>query len=148
MIQKKALAVLLAVGLLGVFGLGSARATRNDIGVAEASRFGTTVVGLDTGGVGSFGTGNLLYGFNVTVTTANSFASLYDTSSLTTATNTQGTYIDEGGAANIGETFKSDWPAPYKLKTGLSVVTLGHSATAGTNVWVTIYHDKTSSNQI
>lgn len=96
--------------------------------------FETTVAVASTSSLGNFGPGQLIYGFNVRTSAAAGVAGLYDTGNLGLATRTQGIYIDEGGAASSGDTFQSDWPAPYTLVTDLTVIV--------TDAAVTIYHDR------
>lgn len=97
---------------------------------AAAGTFETTAV-TSSGAVSGFGPGNILYGFSVLSGSSGGEAGLYDTTGV--ATTTQGVFIDEGGAATQYNTFKSDWPSPYRLVTGLTVVV--NAATA------IIYHD-------
>ena len=101
--------------------------------------FETTVVadpatgGSDPTLVSGFNAGTILYGFKVITVTTTGVAGLYDTATLTNTAVTQGIFIDEGGTATVGNTWQSDWPAPYKLVTGL--------VTVQNNCDVVIYHD-------
>ena len=97
--------------------------------------FETTYVETDEGSVGNFGPGSILYGFAVHATAADAQASIYDTASLTTASNTQGIFIDEGGTALVSNVWHSSWPAPYELVTDLTVVT-------DDNADVVVFHDR------
>ena len=96
--------------------------------------FESTVVTSNTASVGNFGPGNLLYGFDVIALATPGLASIYDCATLLAATDTQGIFIDEGGSATSGDTWKSDWAAPYQLVTDLTVNVQSAN--------VVIYHDR------
>lgn len=87
--------------------------------------FETTVVTSNTASVGSFGTNDVLYGFRLIADDAGDVCGLYDTAALGTATETQGLFIDELVQDTDNRSQDSDWPAPYVLKTDLTVITNG-----------------------
>ena len=95
--------------------------------------FETTVVTEDTASVGNFGPDRVIYGFTIHASSAGAECGLYDVATLQGALATQGVYIDEGGEATQYDTFPSNWPSPYRLKTDLTVIV--------NNGACTIYHD-------
>ena len=111
----------------------TARAARvQELVQAATGTFETTVVIADTASVGDFAPGNILYGFKLVADDAADDCGLYDTTTLGLASRTQGIYIDELSEPTDEDTIESDWPAPYILKTDLTVITNG---------FCTIYHD-------
>lgn len=115
-----ALAVFLAFGTYVFAGESPRVGNLPNAGIGD--EFETTLVKVNTASAGSFGPGSIIYGFSVHPTSANGGCGLYDTASLTSAHETQGIFIDEGGNDGDEETFQSNWPAPYRLVTDLTVV--------------------------
>ena len=124
--------------LLGLVWMQSAEAVRvTPLVSAGPGTFETTLVNGTTGSgnqgttfnsVGNFAPGNVIYGFKLWADTAADSCALFDaaTVSSTTATNAvQGTFIDDLAQDTQYRMLESDWPAPYKLVTDLSVATNG-----------------------
>ena len=84
--------------------------------------FETTIATVSTASLGSFNPGAIIYGFSVHPRAAGGTCGLYDVATLPGAQETQGIFIDEGGNDGSQETFQSNWPAPYRLVTDLTVV--------------------------
>ena len=142
--MSKTLKVVLGLGLL--VGLVSivqdAEAVKpNTPPKTEQYPFETTLVastaaqGLtNSDSVGTFGPGNVLYGFRLISDSAGDSCTLLDAAAVGTvsANRTQGTFIDDLVQDTDERSQDSDWPAPYVLQTDLSV---------STNGLCIIYHD-------
>lgn len=118
-----------------VLGLLSARAEAagpQELVQAQTGTFETIAVKTNTASVGNLGPNSVIYGFKLVADDAADQCGLYDddaidvggfgTEALQLA---QGRYIDELSEATDNAMRESDWPAPYKLVTDLTVLTNG-----------------------
>ncbi len=130
---------MMGLALVAVVALGASQVYANPrvgeiVPTTSGGSFQTTVVTTSSVQT-AFNPGGCLYGFTVFADGGtNVVASLYDTTSLTTASNTQGVFIDEGGTPTQYLGWVSSWPAPYKLLRGLATVISGSAK-------VVIYHE-------
>ena len=130
----RTLALALLVGVIASAAVKEALAVSilpNQIGTPNGS-FETTVFTSNSLAASNFGEGTVLYGFKVLASSASAVCGLYDAITWATAIGTQGRYIDEGGEATQWDTYESAWIVPYRLGTGLTVIT---------NAQCTVYHD-------
>jgi hypothetical protein len=125
--MKKFWVVLGAVAL-GVVMLWprQASAIRVEGGMTSAGQytFETTTTSSDRASIGSFGTGTLIYGFKLIADDAGDSCTLMD-SATAEADDTQGIFIDDLRQDTDNREISSEWPAPYKLVTDLSIITNG-----------------------
>ena len=127
---------LVLVGLLSMVAPSAFAASARQLPSGSSGTFETTVIQANTASAGSFGPTDILYGFKIVADTAGDVCGLYDTALLSTATLTQGIFIDELTEDTDERIQESDWPGPYKLVTDLTVIT--NAANQGGCV---IYHD-------
>lgn len=125
--MKKWMLATVLVGLLA-WGLkaNQAEAIRVEGGMTSAGQytFETTTTSSDRASIGSFGPGVLIYGFAIIADDAGDSCTLFDSASAS-ASDTQGTFIDDIRQDTDNRRQDSEWPAPYKLVTDLSIVTNG-----------------------
>ena len=123
----------IAMAVLSLLAVPSAWASSvQELIQANTGTFETTVVTVSTASVGNFAPGNTIYGFKLYADDAADKCGLYDVATLGGTAVTQGVFIDELSEPTDEDTLESDWPAPYKLVTDLTVVTNGICV---------IYHD-------
>lgn len=89
----------------------------------SSSPIKTVTVVATTAGVSPFTAGSYILGFKLYANDANDMCGLYDATTLGTSTNS--TVIDELIEASDETVDLQIWPMPYKLTTGLTVVTNG-----------------------
>lgn len=92
---------------------------------AATGTFETTIVSTNTGSVGNFSPGDIIYGFKLLADDAADVCGLYDVAAVGGAAVTQGVFIDELSQETDNKQVESDWPAPYRLVTDLTVITNG-----------------------
>jgi hypothetical protein len=103
------------------------------------STFETTQVTSTTYGVSGLSTGSeisgsmLLYGWQVKATANAGWCAIYAVDTVGEISSAQGVLIEEVAIATASNTWNSDWPEPYRLTGGLSVVCAG--------AIVTLYHE-------
>lgn len=134
-----ALALALVAGI-AVFGIQNANAYRIVTKPSPTPGTFETVAVLNinadangSAGISNFGPNSYIYGFSIRADGSNAQGALYDCSAFKDAAMTQGVFIDELAAATQSNVVNSDWPAPYKLVTGLTVV--------ATDALVVVYGD-------
>ena len=120
--MKREVGEALLLGLMAWMGAAEAAGPQELVSAATGT-FETTVVTDSTASVGTFGPGDIIYGFKMVADDAADACGLYDTATLGGTAVTQGVFIDELVQDTDNRQLESDWPAPYQLATDLTVVT-------------------------
>lgn len=84
--------------------------------------FQTTGISTNTANLANIRARSAVFGFSVNATSANAQCGLYDSTTLGGAGMGAAVFIDEGGKATQWDTFQSNWPGPYQIINGLTVL--------------------------